>query len=478
MKKKTLKEELERIHSLTYGKLNENFIQDIVSLVKNDKDKVDDPKKADYVTTDVTSFFNNLEAAKNGGGLTQQNNESMSYQREVESLQIGLMILGYELPKYGVDGLFGPETGAAVTKFTQDNLGNTNPQLNETVNLVSSGGNIIGNPGQGTHRASDWQSGNAWDVAGSEGSQVNSISNGTVIKVKKGNAGVISSGVKKIYGDQIEVKSNDGKPDVFYTHIQTNLNVNDKVTEGQPIGTIIKSDGIPTHVHVGLSNGNIQSLTNGLKGTPTGNGTAPQTLTKATPEMLLKMIDMLKTKGIRPEDLRQYLDIVSTGGSNSFTDLDLSTEDGGFKYKTICNTVIRSRNSDAGIDGSMMANAAKRVFDLYHKYLPPELALAQLELEGGLSTNPQDKPIRTNNPFNVGNTTDGKIKMFQSKEDGINAYYDLIARNYLGGGKTAKDLISNFVNKDGEKYADTGAYEAQLNKLIPRINATAKSVAA
>ena len=147
-------------------------------------------------------------------------------------------------------------------------------------------------------------------------------------------------------------------------------------------------------------------------------------------------------------------------------------------WKTICNTVIRSRNSDAGIDGSMMANAAKRVFDLYHKYLPPELALAQLELEGGLSTNPQDKPIRTNNPFNVGNTTDGKIKMFQSKEDGINAYYDLIARNYLGGGKTAKDLISNFVNKDGEKYADTGAYEAQLNKLIPRINATAKSVAA
>ena len=37
MKKKTLKEELERIHSLTYGKLNENFIQDIVMIWKSGK---------------------------------------------------------------------------------------------------------------------------------------------------------------------------------------------------------------------------------------------------------------------------------------------------------------------------------------------------------------------------------------------------------------------------------------------------------
>jgi murein DD-endopeptidase MepM/ murein hydrolase activator NlpD len=478
MKKKTLTEELERIHKLTYGKLNENFIQDIVSLVKNDNEKKEDnPKKADYVTTDVTAFFNNLEAAKNNGGLTQQNGETMSYQREVETMQIGLMMLGYDLPKYGVDGLFGPETAAAVTKFTQDNVGDTSKPLSESVNLVSSGGGIIGNPGAGTHNASDWQSGNAWDVEGPEGSKVFSLSNGIVDKIRKGSGSMVTSGVKKIYGDQVTIKSNEGKPDIFYTHIDSNLKVGDPVKEGDVIGTIVKSSGIPSHVHVGVSSGDLKNIASGLKGN-VGSGieTKSSVMTKATPEMLLKLIDMLKTKGIKPEDLKKYLDIVTTGGNVAFTDIDLATEDGFNKYKTICDKVIRSRNPNAGIDGGMMAKAAKRSFDLYHKYVPPELALAQLELEGGLSTNPQDKPIRTNNPFNVGNTTDGKTRTYQTKEEGINVYYDLISRNYLGKGKTASDLIKNFVNKEGERYADPGEYEAQLNKLIPRINATAKSV--
>jgi peptidoglycan hydrolase-like protein with peptidoglycan-binding domain len=34
-------------------------------------------------------------------------------------MQIGLIILGYDLPVHGVDGLFGPETARAVTKFTK-----------------------------------------------------------------------------------------------------------------------------------------------------------------------------------------------------------------------------------------------------------------------------------------------------------------------------------------------------------------------
>jgi hypothetical protein len=45
----------------------------------------------------------------------------MNFQKNVESMQIGLKLLGYELPRYGVDGLFGPETASAVGKFINDN---------------------------------------------------------------------------------------------------------------------------------------------------------------------------------------------------------------------------------------------------------------------------------------------------------------------------------------------------------------------
>jgi len=40
-------------------------------------------------------------------GLTQQSG-GITYQKEVESMQIGLVILGYDLPVHGIDGLFGP----------------------------------------------------------------------------------------------------------------------------------------------------------------------------------------------------------------------------------------------------------------------------------------------------------------------------------------------------------------------------------
>ena len=44
----------------------------------------------------------------------------MTYQKSVESIQIGLLLLGYELPKFGVDGLFGPETANTIEKFKED----------------------------------------------------------------------------------------------------------------------------------------------------------------------------------------------------------------------------------------------------------------------------------------------------------------------------------------------------------------------
>ncbi len=45
----------------------------------------------------------------------------MRFKQDVESFQIGLELLGYELPRYGVDGLFGPETEGQVNNFKKDN---------------------------------------------------------------------------------------------------------------------------------------------------------------------------------------------------------------------------------------------------------------------------------------------------------------------------------------------------------------------
>jgi peptidoglycan hydrolase-like protein with peptidoglycan-binding domain len=128
--KKTLTEELERIHELTYGKelmIDENFFSNLVGKVK----KIFDPKKADLVSDDVNKFYKTLEDAANNGGLTQQGEGSMTYQRAVESMQIGLITLGYDLPVHGVDGLFGPETGNAVSRFIKDHVASsteTGPQ--------------------------------------------------------------------------------------------------------------------------------------------------------------------------------------------------------------------------------------------------------------------------------------------------------------------------------------------------------------
>ena len=483
MKKNTLKEDLLRIHELTYGKeilKEQSFLSKLFG--GGDKkpeqtSKVDEPKKADLVSSDVADFYKNIEDSIKSGGFTQQQSGSISFQKGVESMQIGLMLLGYELPKHGVDGLFGGETAAAVSKFITDKMGGqpTGKTINETVKIVPQGGGIIGKPGQGTHSASDWQSGNAWDVTGPVGSDVISITTGTVDKVRKSSGGLVKSGVKKIYGDQISIKSSDGKPDVFYTHIDTSLKVGDSVKEGDVVGKIMQIDGIPSHVHVGLSSGNLNSLASGITD---GGGSTIGPKVNASPEMLTKLVGLLKERGVTSEELKKYIDAsVTTGGGANFTDLDLTTTEGFGAYAQICQKFIENRPPNLlGITGVMMAEGAKAAFDNHRKYVPPELALAQLAAEGGIGNkDPQSRPIRTKNPFNVGNVDSGANVEHGSVQSGINTYYNLIAKDYLVKGKTASDLVKSFVNKNGSRYA-TAAYEPVISKIAGEANRIAAPI--
>ena len=494
--KRTLKEDLERIHGLTYGNkvLNESFIDNIlnkVGLSSKDTKKVDDPKKADLVSSDVQEFFDNIKKAADGGGLSQQGQGSMTYQKEVESMQIGLMMLGYELPKHGVDGLFGPETGAAVQKFTDEKLsGSDKKPLNENVTIVPNGSGLIGNPGQGTHNVSkdDPFSGNAWDIPGK--GEVISATDGKVIHNRKDN-GFIQSGVKKIYGDQLLIQNNDGSK-IFYTHIDSPLKSGDVVSKGDHIGTIKTSSGIPSHVHVGLEWGKNLSDIATVNGATPGSGISGPggkssggssgggvSGIKATPEMLTKLLELLKQKGVTSEDLKKYIDSITTGGGVLFTDLDLKTEEGRKAYAEISQKFIDTRKPNLlGITGDMMMKGAVKALKETKKYIPPELALAQLAAEGGIgNNNPNSRPIKYKNPFNVGNTDDPNDNIPHGDvQSGINAYYNLIGTNYLGKGKTANDLVQNFVNKDGNRYATAGKYEALLSSIVPQVNRIAQPI--
>jgi hypothetical protein len=157
-----------------------------------------------------------------------------------------------------------------------------------------------------------------------------------------------------------------------------------------------------------------------------------------------------------------------------FQDLDLNNPEDFKKYEEIANKFISSRSSNLlGITGLMLANAAKTSLNNFKRYVPVELALAQLAQEGGFSKDPNARPIKTKNPFNVGNTGSSTNVFHNSVQSGIQRYYDLIAKNYLTGGKTASDLLNNFVNSGGLRYAGDRNYEASLTKIANQVKTMA-----
>jgi peptidoglycan hydrolase-like protein with peptidoglycan-binding domain len=78
----------------------------------------------------VSDYYKGLtEAINKGLELRKQQRGSMEYNQVVEAVQIGLKFLGFDLPKYGADGYFGPETENSVKGFKQANKVEGDPNI-------------------------------------------------------------------------------------------------------------------------------------------------------------------------------------------------------------------------------------------------------------------------------------------------------------------------------------------------------------
>ena len=466
MKKRTLKEELERIHSITYGKgylIEGDMLNAMVQNEPGDTTKpiVDDPIKADYVTSDVTKFFNDLNAINEP--LTQQKRGTMEYQKSVELSQMALVLLGYELPRHGVDGLFGPETAETVRKYKQDN------------NIISEGA-IPGIDEMVWNKM-------PWGIdAGDKQVGINWSNHDTHIHFGFTNAEVAVKVIEKALSLGLHAGENPYTSKVYPVHVRKsnhyktfNQTVNGKKVGGglDVSGDSKKMEELFNWVSTTLGNGDSVSMDPSYV-----DGDDDVAMEIITPEMIDSMVSKLELKGVTEEELKKLIDEVKSGGSADFTDLDLMTDEGYSKYSEICDKFIKTRQPNLlEINGDMMAGSAKRAFEKYHKYVPPELALAQLATEGGIgNSDPNSRPIRTKNPFNVGNTDDGSNIDMGAVQEGINVYYNLIARNYLGKGKSAKDLVQDFVNHDGNHYATAGTYEKLVNQIARQANRIAQTV--
>jgi len=500
--KRTLKEDLERIHELTYGKkviTESGFIDKILNTVglgSDDKptEKIDDPKKADLVSDDVAKFYENIKTAADAGGLSQQEHGSMNYQKEVESMQIGLLMLDYQLPQHGVDGLFGPETASAVEKFKIDNniSDSSDTPLNETmVQLKSTSYPNVKFDTDGTQN--DQVNQGLLDDIQKAADAAGIVATITTAKTGHNERTTTGNVSRHMNGTGVDIAILDGEGS---NGASNGSDGNDRFREmGNKLKDALVSLGYVWNTEVGNpkavlwqtnTGGNhfnhlhVSNKEGASELDASVSGGSSMTMSKATPEMLNKLLESLKQKGVTSEDLKKYIDAVKTGGGAAFTDLDLTTDSGYKTYSEICQKFINNRQPNLlGITGDMMAKGAKGAFDKYQRFVPAELALAQLATEGGIGNkDPNSRPIRTKNPFNVGNTDSGANVEHNEVQSGINTYYNLIAKNYLGKGKTANDLVQNFVNHNGNRYASGTDYESTLNKIAGEANRIAQPIVA
>lgn len=316
--KKSLREELERIHTITYGKqvvTEENVIDKIFKAIGLDRDKlpkIDEPKKADYASGDIEGFYSTLNDIDYP--IFQQKYGSMTYQKDVETVQMGLMLLGYELPRFGVDGKFGPETASAVNKFKLDN------QIKDDGDVVNEAYLMSPVPTQGTTsnfgEKRSYENHPGVDLKANSGTPIKSPADGTVLDAETRN---------NACGGTIQIQHADGFVSRYCHCKNINVSKGQSVKQGEIVGLTggSKSDAgrgnsKGAHLHFELKkDGKLVNPMNYI-----GKEVGDYDFTKKsndesgeviTPSMVKVLIEKLQNKGITSEDLQKYVDAVKVG---------------------------------------------------------------------------------------------------------------------------------------------------------------------
>ena len=93
------------------------------------------------------------------------------------------------------------------------------------------------------------------------------------------------------------------------------------------------------------------------------------------------------------------------------------------------------------------------------------LLLAQLQIESHFGTT--ERAQRTNSMFSVGAYDNGKdVVKYADQDSSIIPFIKIIKRDYLmNGEKDVGQLLQNFVNYNGHRYASNPKYESDLAKI-------------
>lgn len=125
---------------------------------------------------------------------------------------------------------------------------------------LSSSGTLFGGPKvkipvNGSHAGQkDWASGNAWDIPTDIGTPVYAIASGTLVTFSDYGPVVKKVNGKKLFGIGFTVESDEGLPDVYYTHLKDcTVNSGDHVKCGQLLGYVMDfPDSTYDHLHIGV----------------------------------------------------------------------------------------------------------------------------------------------------------------------------------------------------------------------------------
>lgn len=132
---------------------------------------------------------------------------------------------------------------------------------------------------------------------------------------------------------------------------------------------------------------------------------------------------------------------------------------------------IDSVAPNANVDGEIL-------FNLCEQYgVDVRFAMAQAQVESHYATKGTAK--KTKSMFNVGAYDGHSAKRqirngfgFEDVNDSIEPYLQLITSEYLIDNKTTNDLLYNYVNHLGMRYATNPRYEKMLRNVYNRINNT------